>query len=76
MIFTPLRQIAPSNCGERLAQGVALEAGADFVLDARRGLEQVEAFLSERVENDDARHDAMSESACELNYCRSSRTRS
>ena len=42
--------------GQRFAQGVALEAGADFVLDAGRGREQVEAFLSERVENDDAGH--------------------
>ena len=56
VIFTPLRQIAPSNCGKRLAQRVALEPGADFVLNARRGREHVEAFLSERVENDDAGH--------------------
>ncbi len=45
--------------GERLSQRVALQAGADFVLDARRGREQVEAFLGERVENDDVGHDMM-----------------
>ena len=41
---------------QRLAQRIALEPGADFVLDARRGLQHVEAFLGERVENNDAGH--------------------
>ena len=57
VIFTPLRQMAPSNCGERVAERVALEAGANFVLDAfPRRRQQIEAFLAERVEDDDARH--------------------
>ena len=47
--------------GERLAQRVALESGADFVFNARRGLEHVEAFLSERVENNHAGHGGRSQ---------------
>ena len=42
---------------ERFAERVALEAGADLVLNARRGRQHVEAFLSERVENNDAGHE-------------------
>ena len=42
--------------GQGLFQGVALEAGADFVVDAGGfgGVEQVEAFLGDGVEDDDA----------------------
>ena len=42
--------------GQRLFQRLALQAGADFVLDARASRSEVEAFLGDGVENDDLGH--------------------
>ena len=58
VIFTPLRQMAPSNSASALAKGVALEAGANFIFDPLRlgGVEQSRAVGAECVEDDDAWH--------------------
>ena len=42
--------------GQGRAEGVAFQAGADFVLDARGFGQQIEPFLGQRVENDNFGH--------------------
>jgi len=41
------------------AQGVALQPGADFVGDALGGGQQIQAFLGQRVENENFRHERL-----------------
>ena len=47
---------------KRRAQRVALQAGADFVLNSLGGGQQVETFLGQRIQHDHFRHDC---SRCE-----------
>jgi hypothetical protein len=42
-----------------IAEVVTLETGANLVGDAGRGVQQIETFLRERIENDDRGHDVI-----------------
>ena len=55
------RDAAPANraveFSKSLFERVPFEAGANFVLDARRGRQHVETFLSNGIENNDTGHE-------------------